>query len=225
MVCRLEDHVFEIDGVFGLEPPFPFVGDAFVDCHKSPEAVRVGGSRLGLKGRADLRGAQAIALGVLLEDAQRSGDFVRGDRLGAGRDTIGVEFWREAALDQGLSEPRQGSALGDLVRGGFEERGPFVGMEAALPGNAFEVAGFEVVRRIAAGVEREMLVIEVDVGIVEIRVVLPVRLVSGFVLVNALVLVGDLVVEQPVGDQALLLALDDLAVSRSESAAAIAVGV
>ena len=87
-------------------------------------------------------------------------------------------------------------------------------MQGALPSNAVFVVAFEMGRRVAVGVQCEMLVIEAGVRVVEVGMVLPVVFVGGVVLVGTLIFVGDVVVEQPVCDQAFLLALDDFAVRR-----------
>ncbi|MNZ40965.1 hypothetical protein D3C78_585020 [compost metagenome] len=91
-------------------------------------------------------------------------------------------------------------------------------MQLAFPLHAVQVVG-EVGRRLALGVEREVLVIGVGLRVVEVRPVLAVLGGGGVALEGLLVAVVDAVVEQPVGDQPLLVALHHLATQGAETAA------
>ena len=83
-------------------------------------------------------------------------------------------------------------------------------MQFALPGDAGQIVAGKVWRRISVTTEREVLVIELGVRIVEVWPILLVRRGPRVLLVIPFILIGDAVIEQPVGDQPLLLALDPI---------------
>src|SRR5690349_3775777 len=74
-------------------------------------------------------------------------------------------------------------------------------------------------------VEREMLMIKINLGVEKVRTILPMMLGGGVVLIGSLILVVDAVVEQPVRDHPLVFAFDDLAIRSEDTPPTIAVGV
>src|SRR5690606_21722903 len=97
-------------------------------------------------------------------------------------------------------------------------------MDCSFPRNAFEIV-VKVSRRNTMLIEREMLVVEIGIWIVEIREVLAVLLVRRFMLVGLLVPVVNAVVEEPVRNYSLFLALHDLAAGRKKPSLPILIGV
>ncbi|MNZ95554.1 hypothetical protein D3C78_1147110 [compost metagenome] len=131
---------------------------------------------------------------------------------------VGIGIQGHARLLEVLGQHLEGLAGPDHRRGGFPQGGALLGVQFPFPLHAVQVVG-EVRRRLALSVEREVLVIGVGLRVVEIRIVLPVLGGGCLMLVRLLVAVVHAVVEQPVGDQPLLVALDHLAAQGAETAA------
>ena len=123
----------------------------------------------------------------------------------------------DAARGEFGGEPGERAAVPQLGHGRLDQGGAVLGVHGALPVHPVEVAD-ELLRRLPVPVEREVLVVDRDARVVEVRVVLPVVGVGGVDLVGALVDVLDPVVEEPVGDEPLALRLHHLAGQRAEAA-------
>ncbi|MNH15074.1 hypothetical protein D3C79_746810 [compost metagenome] len=89
-------------------------------------------------------------------------------------------------------------------------------MRLPLPVGTFRII-LKMCRRLTVCVEGEMLVIEIQRGVVKIGHILPVLGGRSIVLVGALIDVFDTVIEQPVGNQSLFLACDMLAIECDQS--------
>ena len=96
-------------------------------------------------------------------------------------------------------------------------RDSLIGVQYSLPAHAFLIIPREDRRRLAVLIKSEMLVIAVDVWEIEVRVILPMKSIGGFVLIRPLVLIGHAIHEEPVGDRHFLHGLDQLAVQSSDT--------
>ena len=110
------------------------------------------------------------------------------------------------------------------MRRGFDQRRFLLSVDFPLPLHPGQVI-LEVLGRFALFVQGEVLVVQLCVGVIEVGEVLPMMLGGGVVFVGALVLIVHPAVEQPIGDDTLFLALDDVAFGREEATLAIGIGV
>lgn len=110
-----------------------------------------------------------------------------------------------------------------LMGHGLEELGALLTMQSPFPGGTLQIGIAE--RRPAVAINGEVLMVELVVGIVEIRVIGGMLLVGGLVLIFAFVFERHAIVEEPVGDAALLVALHHIAAGRVQSPLAVLVPI
>src|SRR5476649_2119418 len=95
----------------------------------------------------------------------------------------------------------------DVSGSRLHQRRFVLSMRLPLPDNAIHVA-LKIGRCFTIFIKREMLMIELDLWVVEVRIVLPAVSRNGRVFILWFVCVLNAVIEQPVSNQALALALD-----------------
>ena len=186
------EHVLKVDAILCCQGFVPrrHHRNGDVQEHLVAQLEGVGGHRV--QPLMQIRCAQAVALGVAHKRAHQPNELDRCHGLLAflGNLPVRVGIEHQPPVGQFALQPIEVVAVAQPVAGGFKQLGAFLRVKLSLPDHPIHVA-FEVRWWHAIGVEREVLVEQVQVGVVEIGLVLPVRFVGGAVGVGGLVAVVD----------------------------------
>ena len=168
---------------------------------------------------------EAVAFDVLLENPGRRSKLFGGDRSLTFARTIRIILKDDPTPFQFICKAGKAGRSPDPVGGGFNKPRALLGMKPAFPMNPADIIAPEMWWRLSLFVEREMLVIEVDLRVEKIGTILPMMLGGGIMLIGAFVLVVDSMIEEPVGYHPLLFTFDDLAIGGENAPPPVAIGV